>query len=59
MVNPTLHVNKSFKEQVEKCMNYTFSTITQPFNKNTMKNDNACVLALLMLYDTRHKNATK
>ena len=37
MVNTKFHLNKSFKEQVEKCMNDTFGTITQPFIKDTMK----------------------
>ena len=41
MVNPTLHVNKSFKEQVENIMNDTFVTITQPFIRNIKK---TCVL---------------
>ena len=33
MINPTLHVDKYFKEQVEKCMNNTFGSLTQPFIK--------------------------
>ena len=37
MVNPTLRVNKAFKEQVKKGTNDTFGTITQPFIRNTMK----------------------
>ena len=31
MINPNLHVNKYFKDQVEKCMNTTFGEITKPF----------------------------
>ena len=31
MDNPTLRVNKAFKEQVEQCMNDTFGAITQNF----------------------------
>ena len=33
MVNPSLHVNKAFKEQSEKCTNDMFDTVTQKFNK--------------------------
>ena len=33
MINPTLHINKAFKEQVEKYTNNTFGTLTQPFIK--------------------------
>ena len=59
MVNPTSHVNKSLKYQLEKCTNDTFGTTTQPFIKNTIKNKNSCVLALLIFYETRHKNLKK
>ena len=59
MVNSTSHVNKYFKEQVEKFTNGTFVTPTQPFIRNTTKKNNTYVLALVMLYDTRHKNATE
>ena len=54
MLNPTLHVNKSFKEQIEKFMNDTFGTLTQPFIINTVKKKNTCVLSLVMFYETRH-----
>ena len=40
-------------------MNDTFGTITQPFIKNVTKKKNTCVLALVMFYEKRHKNATK
>ena len=59
MVHPTFHANKAFKEQVEKYMNDTFGTITQPFIINTTKKKNICVLALLMFYETKHKYETK
>ena len=36
MNNPSLHANKSFKAQVEKCINNTFGEITQPFIKTTL-----------------------
>ena len=31
MIYPTLHNNKAFKEQVEKCMNNIFGALTQLF----------------------------
>ena len=55
MVNPTLHVNKVFQEQVEKCIDDTFDTITQPFIRNTMKKKNTCVLSLVMFNETINK----
>ena len=36
MINPTLHVDKSFKYHVEKCMSNMFGNVTQPFIKNVM-----------------------
>ena len=48
MINTALHVNKSFKEQVEKCMNNMFGTLTQNFIQNVMTKKNTCVLELLV-----------
>ena len=42
MVNPILHVNKSYKGKVEKCMNDTFGTIKQPFIRNTSEKKYLC-----------------
>ena len=53
MINPILNINKSFKEQVTKCIKAKFGAITQPhINKISAKN-NTRVLALLMSYETR------
>ena len=35
MINPSLHVNKSFRDQVGKFINTTFGAFTQPFIKTT------------------------
>ena len=40
MINPGLNVNKSFREQVEKCMFNTFGEITQTFIKSTLAKNN-------------------
>ena len=55
MINPELHVNKDFKEQVKKCMNNTFGTLTQPFIKKITTKNNTCVLELIMFHETRQK----
>ena len=52
-INPDLNINKSFKEQVTKCMKTKFSAITQPHI--SLKK---IVLALLIFYETR-KNPKK
>ena len=59
MINPTLYVNKSFKYQVDKCINITFGNVTQPFIKNSMTNNNTSVLALIIFHEIRHTNAKK
>ena len=54
IINPTLHVNKAFKDQAEKCMNNTFGNVTQPFIENITTKKNTCVLALIIFHDTKH-----
>ena len=58
MVNPTLHVNKTFKEKVK---NAWMICLVQShiFIKYTMKKKNTRVLAWVMFYETGHKNVTK
>ena len=58
LINPTLHINKAFREQVEKCMNNTFVSLTQHFILKTHIK-NTSVLALLMLHETRERNPKK
>ena len=38
MINPTLGINKSFKEQVSKCMKTIFGAITQPHIRKILAN---------------------
>ena len=35
MINPSFCVNKAFRDQIEKCINTTFGSLTQPFSKTT------------------------
>ena len=58
MINPTLNINKSFREEVTECMNNTFVAITQPHIKTTLEKKKTRVSALLMFYETR-KNPRK
>ena len=59
MINPTLHVDKAFKDQVENYMNNTVGNVTQPSIKNVMTKKNTCVLELIIFYDMRYKKANK
>ena len=53
MINPNLRVNKSFREQVVKCMNNTFGALTQPFIKRISSKNNTSVLQLIIFHETR------
>ena len=58
MINPTLNINKAFREQVNKFMKNKFVIITQPHIRTISAKNNTRVLALLWFYDTR-KNPEK
>ena len=54
MINPTLNINKAFKEQVTKFIKTTFGAITQPYIRNVLSKNNTILLSLLMFYETRN-----
>ena len=56
MVNPNLNINKTFIEQVEKCMKITFGAITQHFIRALFLKKKTRVLTLIMFYETRVEN---
>ena len=58
MINPTLNINKAFRQQGNKYMKTTFGTITQPHIVTILAKKNTIVLALLTFYETR-KNPKK
>ena len=51
MINWGLNFNKTFREQVEKCMYTTFGVITQPFIKSTLAKKYKCVSINNVLWD--------
>ena len=52
IINPTLNINKSFKEKVTKYMKTTFGAITKPHIRTILAKKNIIVLSLLMFYET-------
>ena len=51
MLNPVLHTNKVFSDQVKSCLNNTFGADTDKhINKTLMKRDTR-VLALVVFYE--------
>ena len=59
MVNPSLSINKAFKDQVKICMKTTFSTMTQQHISKILSKTNTRVLALVVFYETRPKHSRK
>ena len=57
MVNPTLHVNKVFVEQVDKCLIENFHQSTMTDIINVLKK--TCLIALAMFYENITNNAIK
>ena len=58
MVNPTLSVNKVFREQVEKFLKNKFRPSTMSGIRNVMKK-HMCVVALVIIYENRTINPIK
>ena len=59
MIHPNLNINKSFIEQVDKCMNNTLFPIAQPHIRATLAKNKTRLLALLMFYYKRASNPNK
>ena len=53
MINPPLHVNKVFREQVEKFLRATFHENTMENIRGVMKNKDTCVIALITFYEIK------
>ena len=53
IINPTLHVNKVFMEQVEKFLRDTFHPNTMKKIRNVMRKKDTCVIALIMFYESK------
>ena len=51
MINPSLHVNKVIREQVEKLLNSTFYEKTMETIRGCLEKNNTCVIALIMFYE--------
>ena len=52
IINPSLHINKMFKIQGEKCLGYSFYIEKMQSIKNCLMNKNTSLMAFLMIYGT-------
>ena len=51
MINPSLHCNKVFREQVEHCSSVSFHEETMEAIKDCLRKKNKFVMALIMFYE--------
>ena len=53
VINPSLHVNKGLREQIDKLLNATFHAKTMKNIKYDLKNKNTCVIEIIFFYNTK------
>ena len=54
-----LKQNKTFMEQVDKCLSYKFDIKTSQQTSKTLKQDNGSVIAIIMFYENRKSRISK
>ena len=59
IINPSLHVNKVFREQFETFLNATFHEKTMIPVIDVMKKKDTCVIALIMFYENKGTKTEK
>ena len=56
MINPYLHINRIFREQVQKYLGCYFSTKTMKNIRYCLMKKNTSVMALIMIYENSGKD---
>ena len=59
MINPSLNCNKLFREQVEKFSSVSFHKNTMETIKDCLRENNTCVMALIIFMRIMDKNQKK
>ena len=55
MINPTISVNKVFREQVENFLRATFHQNTTEIIRNMIRKKDTCVIALIIFMGVKQK----
>ena len=55
MIKPSLHFNKIFRTQVDKCLGCPFSVRTMKTIKTFLMKKNTSVMALILIYENNNK----
>ena len=56
MIKLSPNCNKVFRVQVEKCLSVSFDSMTMETIIDSPKNNNTCIMALLMIYENNGGN---
>ena len=56
MINPSLHLNKGFREKVQKYLGCSFSIKTMKTIKNCLMKNNTYIMALIIIYENNGKD---
>ena len=59
MIKPTLHVNKLFREQVEKLLRATFHPNAMENIRYVMRQKDTYVIALIIFFERKTKTQSK
>ena len=55
MINPTLQVDKVFRDKVEKCLRDTFHQNNMEGIRNVIRKKDTCGISLVIFYETKTK----
>ena len=56
MINPSIYISRSFREQVQKCLGYYFSNKTVKTIRYFLLNKNTSVMVLIIIYENSGKD---
>ena len=59
IINPSITYNKVFIIQAEKCLSLSFTAIRMETIKYFLRNNNKCVMALIMIYENNGEKPKK
>ena len=59
MIHPSLNCNKVFRVQVEKFSSVSFAYRKMETIRDSLKNNNTCVMALIMIYENNGGNSKR
>ena len=59
MINPSIHINRKFREQAKKCLGCYFSTKTMKTVRDYLPKKNTSVMKLIMIYENSEKGIRK